>query len=231
VLLYLDNGIKDARWLSASEKRVLAQNVAQDNENAQGHRLSDGFTNPRTWLLCGIYFCFIMGLYGVGFYLPTLIKGTGVNNPVAIGILTTFPYAAAVVAMILNSRDSDLLRERRWHIAIPGLIGAIGWIVSAAFSHNTLVVMGGLIVATMGVLCTQQLFWSLPTAIFSGAAAATGVAVINSVGNLAGFVSPFVIGWIVDKTHSTDLGVYTLAASIAIGGLVVLAIPKRLVNR
>jgi D-galactonate transporter len=231
VLFYLDNGIKDARWLTPSEKAMLAANVAQDDGHAESHKLRDGFTNPRIWLMSAIYFCFIMGLYGVGFYLPTLIKGTGVSNPLTIGILTMVPYAAAVVAMILNSHDSDQRRERRWHIAIPGLIGAVGWMVSAAFAHNAALAMLGLTVATMGVLCTQQLFWALPTAILTGAAAASGIAVINSVGNLAGFVSPYVIGWIIDRTHSTNLGVYTLAASIAIGGLLAFTMPKRLVNR
>jgi MFS family permease len=231
VLLYLDNGIKDARWLTETEKAMLAANIAQDDGHAESHRLRDGFTNPRVWLLSAIYFCFIMGLYGVGFYLPTLIKGAGVSNPLTIGILTMLPYAAAVVTMILNSADSDRKRERRWHLAIPGLIGALAWIVSAQFGHNTVVAMLGLTVATMAVCSTQQLFWALPTAIFTGAAAASGIAVINSVGNLAGFLSPYLIGWIIDRTHSTNLGVYTLAFSIALGGLLALTSPKRLVNR
>ena len=129
-------------------------------------------------------------------------------------------------------RSSDARRERRWHVALPGLIGTAGWIAAvAAGSSNVSFAMIGLTVATMGVMTTLCQFWCLPTAILAGAAAATGVAVVNSVGNLAGFVSPYVIGWIIDKTHSTDLGVYALAACLAIGGLRGLALPKRLVNR
>jgi MFS family permease len=149
-----------------------------------------------------------------------------------IGALTTLPYAAAAISMILVGRSSDLRRERRWHVAIPGLIGTAGWIVAVmAGTGNVTLAMIGLTVATMGVLTTLCQFWCLPTAILAGAAAATGVAVVNSFGNLAGFVSPYVIGWIIDKTHSTDLGVYTLAACLAIGGLLCLLMPKRMVNR
>jgi MFS-type transporter involved in bile tolerance (Atg22 family) len=154
-----------------------------------------------------------------------------VKDPLTIGLLTTLPYAAAAISMVVVGRSSDARRERRWHVALPGLIGTAGWIVAvAAGSGNVTLAMIGLTVATMGVMTTLCQFWCLPTAVLAGAAAATGVAVVNSVGNLAGFVSPYVIGWIIDKTHSTDLGVYTLAACLSIGGLLVLALPKRLVN-
>jgi nitrate/nitrite transporter NarK len=184
------------------------------------------------WLFSAIYFFFIMGLYGVGFWLPTLIKGSGVTEPLLIGTLTTLPYAAAAISMVLVGRSSDKRRERRWHVTVPGLIGTAGWLVSVSTGHSSIALaMAALTVATVGVMVTLSQFWCLPTAVLSGAAAATGVAVVNSVGNLAGFVSPYAIGWIVDKTHSTDLGVYTLAACLAIGGLLVLTLPKRLVNR
>ena len=231
VIAYLDDGIKGAKWLSPSEKTMLARNIAADSGQTQSHSLRDGFTQPIVWLLSGIYFFFIMGLYGVGFWLPTLIKGSGVTEPVIIGALTTLPYAAAAIAMVLVGRSSDKRRERRWHVTVPGLIGTIGWLVSVSTGHTSIALaMVALTVATVGVMVTLSQFWCLPTAVLSGAAAATGVAVVNSVGNLAGFVSPYAIGWIVDKTHSTDLGV-TLAACLAIGGLLALTVPKRLVNR
>ena len=232
VIAFLDNGIRDARWLSDAEKRLLADNVAADALEVQAQSLRDGFTKPIVWLLSGIYLFFIMGLYGVGFWLPTLIKGSGVKDSLTIGLLTTLPYAASVVAMILVGRSSDIRRERRWHVTLPALIGTVGWLVSvAAGHHNAGFAMAALTIATVGVMTSLSQFWCLPTAVLSGAAAATGVAVVNSVGNLAGFVSPYAIGWIIDKTHSTDLGVYTLAVCIAIGGLLVLTLPKRLVNR
>ncbi|MGI4978599.1 MAG: MFS transporter [Janthinobacterium lividum] len=231
VLFYLDNGIEAARWLTPAEKSLLARNVASDREGVQSHALRDGFTNPRVWLLCAVYFCFVMGLYGIGFWLPTLIKGAGVSSPLSIGLLTVLPYGCGAAAMVLVSRRSDAARERRWHLAVPGMVGALGWLVAVAAHGDTTIAMLGLTVATMGVMTTLSQFWCLPTAMLAGAAAATGIAVINSVGNLAGFVSPYVIGWIIDRTHSTDLGVYTLAASIVAGSLLALAMPRRIVNR
>jgi sugar phosphate permease len=232
VILKLDRGIEQAKWLTDDEKRTLSSNIAADMSGTTSHTFKDGFTRPMVWVLCVIYLFFIMGLYGVSFWLPTLIKGSGVKDPLTIGLLTMLPYAAAAISMILVGRSSDARRERRWHVALPGLIGTAGWVATvSAGSGNVTLAMIGLTVATMGVMTTLCQFWCLPSAILAGAAAATGVAVVNSVGNLAGFVSPYVIGWIIDKTHSTDLGVYTLAACLAVGGLLVLALPKQLVNR
>jgi MFS family permease len=232
VIAFLDDGIARARWLSADEKAMLAANIVADRDQTQAHSLRDGFTKPIVWLLSGIYFFFIMGLYGVGFWLPTLIKGSGVADPLLIGALTTLPYAAAAIAMVVVGRSSDKNRERRWHLTVPGLLGSVGWLISISIGTSSVALsVAALTVATIGVMVTLSQFWNLPTAVLSGAAAATGIAVVNSVGNLAGFVSPYAIGWIIDKTHSTDLGVYTLAGCLAVGAVLALTVPKRLVNR
>jgi sugar phosphate permease len=231
VFFYLDDGIKKAKWLSQDEKDLLSRNIDNDSKSAAGHRLIDGFKSSWVWLLSFIYLFFIMGLYGVGFWLPTLIKGAGVTNALTIGFLTVIPYGAAAIAMIVVGRMSDAARERRWHILIPGVVGALGWILSVQFSSNLLIAEIALTIATIGVLVTLAQFWSLPTAILSGAAAATGIAVVNSFGNLAGFISPYLIGWIIDTTKSIDLGVYTLAGCLFVGSVLVLTIPKHLVNR
>ncbi len=231
VLGCLDNGISHASWLTANEKAVLQHNIDRDGQETPSHSLRDGFTNPRVWQLCGVYFFFIMGLYGVGFWLPTLIKGTGVSDPLSIGLLTVLPYAAAAVGMVTCGRLSDAARERRWHIVVPGILGTAGWLVSIWFAKDVAVAEIALTVATTGVLVTLAQFWCLPTAVLAGAAAASGIAVINSVGNLAGFVSPYAVGWIIDATHSTTLGVYTLAGCLLVGSLLALTMPKRLVNR
>ena len=231
VLAYLDDGIAKAKWLTPEEKALLAENVAVNAASATAHRFRDGFTSRWVWQLCGIYFFFIMGLYGVGFWLPTLIRGAGVSDPLQIGLLTMLPYGAAAVAMVAVGRMSDAARERRWHIVVPGLVGAVGWLVSIQFSTDLVIAEIALTVATIGVLVTLAQFWCLPTAVLAGAATATGVAVINSVGNLAGFVSPYLIGGIIDATKSTSLGVYTLAGCLAIGSLLALTMPERLVNR
>jgi len=231
VLAYLDDGIARARWLSADEKGILAARIAQDQQHASSHALLDGVTNARVWFLSVIYFCLVAGLYGAGFWLPTLIQRTGVASPLAIGMLTVLPNAVAAVAMVTISRRSDRRRERRWHLVIPALAGAAGWLVTVRYGGDLGLALSGMSLAMAGVTTSLALFWSLPTSILAGAAAATGIALINSIGNLAGFVGPWLIGWLVDRTGSTDIGVYALAGVMAIGSMLVLTIPARIVNR
>ena len=231
VLLYLDDGIVNARWLTADEKEILAGRIAEDQQQISTHSLWDGFTNARVWFLSVVYFCLIAGLYGAGFWLPTLIRRTGVESPLAIGVLTVLPNAVAAVAMVTISRRSDRARERRWHLIVPALVGAAGWIVTVRFGQNTAIALSGMSFAMAGVTTSLAQFWCLPTAILAGAAAATGIALINSIGNLAGFLGPSVMGWLVDRTGSTDAGIYALAGVMAVGSMLVLTIPARTVNR
>lgn len=228
---YLDDRIERAKWLTADEKALLARNIAADNAGKQDLRVGKVFGTPRVWLMCLIYFSFVMGLYGVGFWLPTIIKATGVKDVLQIGLLSAIPFAFAAVAMVLVARRSDQHRERRWHIAVPAVVGAVGLTVTAVWAHNTVIAMVGLTLATMGILTTFPLFWSLPTAFLAGTGAAAGIALINSVGNLAGFFGPSVVGWLKDMTHSTNAGIYLLAGSLVLGALLTLSVPARLVNK
>jgi D-galactonate transporter len=231
VLLFLDDGISGARWLAADEKELLANRIAADRKLATTHSLLAGVTNPRVWFLAFIYFCLIAGLYGAGFWIPTLIQRTGVASPFTIGLLTVVPNLVAAVAMVTISRRSDRVRERRWHLVAPALIGAAGWVVTVLYGGSTAIALAGMSLAMAGVTTSLAQFWCLPTAILAGAAAATGIALINSIGNLSGFLGPWVMGWLVDRTGSTDTGVYVLAAVMVIGSVLVLTIPARVVNR
>ena len=231
VLVWLENGIAGARWLLPEEKERLARRISEDQQQVSSHSLVDGLTNPRVWFLSAVYFCLIAGLYGAGFWLPTLIKRTGVESVVAIGLLTVVPNAAGAVAMVVISRRSDRTRERRWHLVVPALLGALGWVVTVIFGADTAIAVSGMSLAFAGVTTSLAQFWVLPTAILAGAAAATGIALINSLGNLAGFVGPSVIGWLTDRTGSTDAGIVALAGVMAIGSLLVLTVPGRMVNR
>jgi MFS family permease len=231
VLAYLDDGIVRARWLAADEKEILGARIAEDQQHAATHALWDGVRNGRVWFLGFIYFCLIAGLYGAGFWLPTLIQRTGVASPLAIGMLTVLPNAIAAAAMIGISRRSDRTRERRWHLVTPALVGAAGWLVTVRYGRDTSVALTGMSLAMAGVTTSLAQFWTLPTAILAGAAAATGIALVNSIGNLAGFFGPSLIGWLVDRTGSTDSGVYALAGVMAVGSVLVLTIPARIVNR
>jgi len=226
-LFYLDDGIRSARWLSEGDKQKLEQAIAGDGKQQQHMPLAQMFSNGKVWLLALVYFLFVMGLYGVSFWLPQLVKNSGVDDVFTIGVLTAIPYFVAAVVMVLAARHSDRSGERRWHAAVAALAGALGLIVATVYSDNTVIAMAALSVATAGILSTFPIFWSLPTAMLGGAAAAAGIALINSVGNLAGFVSPYLVGAIKDATHSTANGIYLLAASLVVGAVLVVAAVRR----
>jgi nitrate/nitrite transporter NarK len=135
------------------------------------------------------------------------------------------------MTMILVSRSADRLRERRWHLALTAVLGGIGLFISATWSDNFTISMIGLTLGSMGAMSTLPLFWSLPTAFLGGTAAAAGIALINSWGNLAGFVSPYLMGFLKDTTHSTTIGMYVMASALFLGALLVFKIPGKLVNR
>jgi D-galactonate transporter len=221
-LFYLDDGIRSAAWLSEEDKLRLERAIAADQADQQRLPLGQVFRSAKVWLLALVYFLFVMGLYGVSFWLPQLIKNTGVKDVLDVGLLTALPYGVAALAMVLLARHSDRSGERRWHAAGAAAAGAIGLIVATIYSDNTVLALLALSLATAGILGTFPVFWSLPTAMLGGVAAAAGIALINSVGNLAGFVSPYLIGAIKDASGSTAPGIYLLAASLLGGGLLVL---------
>ena len=231
-LFYLDNGIRSAKWLTDEEKRLLDRKLDDDRAHVVEHpSIGAVFADRRLWRMCLIYFCCVIGQYGLTFWLPTLVQQAGVSGALQIGVLTAVPYTGGVVAMILFGRSADRNRERRWHTAIPMVLGAIGLSLSALAGTHTAAAILCLTIAAAGILTCAPLFWSLPTALLGGAAAAAGIAAINSVGNLAGFVSPYVVGWLKDLTSSTEAGMYAVSAVLVFGAFVVLSVPPKLVNR
>jgi nitrate/nitrite transporter NarK len=231
VMVYLDNGIRSATWLNDAEKAMLERHLAEDAPATADHRLSVLFADARLWLLCAIYFCLVMGHYGLTFWMPVLIQAAGVSGPLHIGLVSAIPYSFAVIAMVLVGRHADKTRERRWHTAVPLAVGAAGLVLSVQSGTATALAISSLTLAAIGVLSGGPVFWSLPTAFLGGTAAAAGIAAINSVGNLAGFVSPYIVGWLKDLTGSTAAGLYVVAAALVLGSLLVIRIPGRLVSR
>ena len=231
VLFYLDDRISHAKWLTDAEKALLQRNIKAEEGTKKDLPISQTLTSGRVWLMGLIYFSFVMGLYGISFWLPTIIKATGVKDVLDISLLTAIPYSFAVVAMVLVGRSADRHQERRWHVAIPGLLGALGLVLSVMWRGDTVLAMAALTLATMGILCTLPLFWSLPTSFLVGAGAAAGIALINSLGNLAGFASPYMMGWLKDMTKSTDAGMYVLATSLVVGALLTLSVSAKSLKR
>lgn len=232
VLFVMDNSIQKAKWLNEAEKDFLAAAILADQKDKVSPKSTAGvFKDIRVWHMCLIYFCIVMGQYGLTFWLPTLVKASGVAGALNIGLISAIPFLCAVVAMILIGRRSDRVRERRWHLMIPALLGAVGFVVSALAADNTVIAITFLSLAAMGVLTCSPLFWSLPTAFLSGTGAAAGIAVINSVGNLAGFVSPFLVGWLKDTTHSNQSGMFMLAGMLVLGAFAISRTSARMVNK
>jgi MFS family permease len=219
----LANGVRSAQWLNEDEKRLLEQNLQAEEAHKIHLPLSGIFFNPHLILFAAIYFCSVMGLYGTGFWIPQLIKNTGVTDPLYLGLLTAIPYSFGAIAMVLLGRSSDRSGERRLHFALASFLGAIGIVISNLFRQNTLIAMVGLTIATLGILATLPLFWPMPTALLAGASAAAGLAWINSLGNLAGFFGPSIVGWFADLTKRSDYGLYVVAAALVIGSILVLS--------
>jgi D-galactonate transporter len=231
VLKYLKDGISKVDWLSDNEKQILQKRIHLDNQNKKDHTLVQVLSSLILWRLAFIYFCYVMGLYGVSFWMPTIIKAMGVSRAFDIGLLSAIPSAVAIIGMLCVSHSSDKHRERRWHVAIPAILGAIGLLLSILFSGSTWLAMIGLSLGTFGITTTFPLFWSLPTAYLRGAAAAAGIALINSFGNLSGFISPYFIGMIKDATKSTNTGLYIIVVFLIVGALFTLSFPSEQVNR
>jgi nitrate/nitrite transporter NarK len=162
-----------------------------------------------------------MGLYGISFWLPQILAETVTADPWRIGLLTAIPWGASAVSMLLAGRHSDRTGERRWHVAVPAMVAGAAFAASALPGITALTSFAALIVATCGVMAAVSCFWSLPTAFLSGSAAAAGIAWINSLGNLAGYVSPFVVGRVRDETGSMEAALLVLAGSLLLAGVLV----------
>lgn len=227
VLAFLDDGPATARWLTEPERALLVARLAEDDRAKQtdtGARQTIGgaFADPRTWLLCLVYFGVALGIYAISFWLPQIIKETITTDNVRIGLISVIPWAVAAVAMVWNGRRADATGRRRLHTAGPAILGGIALGVSALPGVGGWAGIGALTVATAGILSAASSFWSLPTAILSGAGAAAGIAWINSVGNLAGYASPFLIGKLRDLTQSMVAAMLVVGTALVVAGLIAL---------
>ena len=226
---WLEDRVKNAKWLTPQERELVARDIAAEEatkvDGSLGRVLADG----KVWLLALVYFSIVSGLYGVTFWLPTIIKGLGVADPLQVGLIGAVPWAFGIVAMFFAARSADARQEYRWHTAVSCVVAAAGLVISVAFHNDVLLAMAGLTIGAMGIMCALPIFWSNPTALLGGTAAAMGIAFINSVGNLAGFAIPWLMGVIKDATHSTDLGLHMLAGFLVLGAVAVLLLKKRAV--
>ncbi|AUT46642.1 MFS transporter [Achromobacter sp. AONIH1] len=231
VLLILSNRVQDATWLTQQQRDLITRDIAEDNAGREHMPLLRALRDARIWKIIAMTFPAMMALYTLGFYLPTLIKDAGAEGGVRIGLLSAIPYLVAMVAMVLVGRSSDLRRERRWHLVFILVLGAVGLVASVFAGTNLTLAVIALSVAAAGIISFSPIMWTLPTAFLGGATAAASIGIINSLANLGGFVSPYLIGWIRDIYHSTAPAIYVIAGALLVSALIALSFDPKKVNR
>jgi ACS family tartrate transporter-like MFS transporter len=220
---YLTDKPEHADWLSPEQKAWLAAKLNAEIAAKQAVKhltLGEALLSPKVITLSLIYFGFVGALYGMQFWLPQIVKAFGLTNA-QTGFVTAIPYLFGTIAMILWARHSDATRERVFHVGAPFFVTALALGASSYITDPTMT-MVVLTVAAIGVFCIFGVFWTLPTAWLSGTAAAGAIALINSIGNLAGFGGPYLIGWVKETTGNTSTGLLVLAILPLIGGLLVI---------
>jgi D-galactonate transporter len=219
---YLTDRPAKANWLTPAQKAWLSSRLEREiaaKQAATHLPLGQALRSPKVLTLSLIYFGFVAALYGMQFWLPQIVKAFGFSNA-QTGFVTAVPYLFGTVAMILWARHSDATRERVRHVGLPLLLTAVALGV-CGYMDDPSVTMVALTLAAIGTFCTFAVFWTLPTAWLSGTAAAGAIALINSIGNLAGFGGPYLIGWVKEATGSTSTGLLVVAVLPLIGGLLV----------
>jgi ACS family tartrate transporter-like MFS transporter len=211
----------DAGWLTSGERRRL-QALLDSEPRAPGHLegIRASLVSGRVWLLSTVYFGLVLGLYGLGFWAPQIIAAFGTISARQVGLLTALPYACAAVSMAVWGRRSDRARERIWHVCLPACVGAAGFLVSA-FVVTPGASLAALTVGAIGIYAALPVFWALATSRLSGVAAASGIALINSIGNLSGYLGPYAVGRLRDWTGGYGAGLMVLSAGMAGAGILV----------
>ena len=229
VIFYLDSSIAEAKWLTPEEKALLARNLEAEDKHKTDHKLVDAFTSGKVWVLCAIYFTLMIGLYGIAFWLPTIVKAFGLKGYLRVGLITAIPYGVAVIGMILLSNHSDKTGERRLHYVANVVAGAVGLVLSGVFASNPVLAIIFLSLGTLGVIGSMPLFWPLPSAFLAGTAAAAGIGIVNSVGNLGGYVGPNIPVWARHFSSDSSAALYIIAGILMVGAILTfLFIPRTL---
>lgn len=232
VLFAFDDRVVHANWLSPEEKGIVAAEIDEEATAKTHQTILSVFTSPRILLMSSIYFGIEMGSYAIGFWLPTIIRETGVKDPFQIGLRTVVPYSLALIFMVLTGRNSDRILERRWHLAGPCIMAAVGFVLCTQGASSAVLAAIGMNLAVVGVVTCIPMFWTLPTSFLGGAAAAAGIALVNCIGNLGGFFSPLIIGALKTQTGTLNSGLVVIAGCMLVSAILILTlVPAKLVNR
>ena len=226
VLRRFQDRVQDAHWLSAAERSHLATQISEPGTHAKGASLWGAITTPGFLVLGLVYFLIQVGSYGLNFWAPHLIRSSGISNPTTIGLLTAVPYVFGAITMVVVGRVSDASGERRKYVAGLLVAAAVGFFAAGLFDRQTGLLIVALAVMGGGVVASIPAFWALPPRLLTGAGAAGGIALINTLGQLGGIVSPVMVGRIKDATGSTTPALYAIClASLACAVIVMKALP------
>jgi ACS family tartrate transporter-like MFS transporter len=211
-----------ALWLTPAEQTRLEQVLVQERSTIRTTGVREGLLNPRVLALSLLFFLVTCGLYGTVFWMPQIVRTFGVST-LANGFITALPYALSVMVMVLWGRHSDATGERTWHVAIPVLFSATGFVVASLWLDRPVIAMAGLSAACIGIYSTLPVFWTLPGRFLTGPAIAGAFALITSLGNLSGIVIPPIVGWTKDATGGFTLAMAGLACALVLAGLLAFA--------
>jgi D-galactonate transporter len=210
VLAWLPEKPRNAKWLNDRERAVVQLDLDAETRDPAKHSSLRHAFNGRVWLCAIIYFCIVSGNATIAFWTPSIIKELGVQGNFHIGLVSAIPFILGTIAMVLNGIHSDRSGERRMHSVLASLAAAVGLMATGYLLGSPIMALYALSFAAIGILAAFPVFWSLPAAFLTGTAAAGGIALINSVGNLAGFAAPYLMGWLKDKTGSLASGLYSV---------------------
>jgi len=229
VLGVLKDSPAEARWLSAAERKALVSQLDIESRVMGGgrvHGVRDALRHRWLWVLALVYFVVPVALYAFGFFLPQILQVAFKGTPFQIGLLSAIPYLFGAAGMVVAARHSDQSGERRWHVAVAAAVSGVAFIATAFVSGlvPSLVLLS---IAMLGLTSMLGPFWTLATSFVHGPGAAAGIALINSVGNIGGFVGPYGIGYLRDATNSYSAGLIAIGVIVVLGGALVLAVPDR----
>ncbi len=223
---------EDATWLAPRERAWLAATMAEERQARASlgeHAALAALTSPKVWLLSTIYFMNTLVTYGVFLWLPKILRDLSGSGGWRLTLMTSIPFVAALIGMILIGRHSDRARERKRHVAACALTGATGLVLAACFPDTLPLLILSFTLSQVGQRSVMSVFWAIPPILLAGTAAAAGIAMINAIGNLGGFVGPWVMGAIKDATGGFAGGFLALATSLVIEAILVLSLrlPER----
>ena len=224
---YLQDGPASAKWLTPAQKAIIAEDLAASagggkKASADEHSFLSALRDPKLYWLSGMGVAVLVSTGGVFFWLPTIIRKSGIENVMTIGLMSVVPFLIALVVQYLNARHSDKTGERRWHVAIPAFVAAIGWASLPSVQTNAPLALLMVTLATAGTLGLTGPFWTLPSSFLRGKAAAGGIALLSTFAGIGSVFSPMLVGWLSATTGSLSMGQYYFAALMLIGATTIL---------